>query len=83
MKTNDRRKAPLGQGGVGDSVGLVAFDADDTLWDCQGALCAVEHALAKLLSPYAEADEVLRVLAKPEGQTSLLSLLYFPLSQNP
>lgn len=34
MKTNDRRKAPLGQGGVGDSVGLVAFDADDTLWDC-------------------------------------------------
>ena len=31
MKTNDRRKAPLGQGGVGNSVGLVAFDADDTL----------------------------------------------------
>ena len=55
MKTNDRRKAPLGQGGVGDSVGLVAFDADDTLWDCQGAFCAVEHALAELLSPYAEA----------------------------
>lgn len=66
MKTNDRRKAPLGQGGVGDSVGLVAFDADDTLWDCQGAFCAVEHALAKLLSPYAEADEVLRVLAATE-----------------
>lgn len=49
MKTNDRRNAPFGQGGVGDSVGLVAFDADDTLWDCQGAFCAVEHALAELL----------------------------------
>lgn len=56
----------MGQGGVGDSVGLVAFDADDTLWDCQGAFCAVEHALAKLLSPYADADEVLRVLATAE-----------------
>ena len=31
MKTNDRRNAPFGQGGVGDSVGLVAFDADATL----------------------------------------------------
>lgn len=73
MKTNDRRKAPLGQGGVGDSVGLVAFDADDTLWDCQGAFCAVEHALAKLLSPYAEADEVLRVLAATERRNMPLT----------
>lgn len=73
MKTNDRRKAPLGQGGVGDSVGLVAFDADDTLWDCQGAFCAVEHALAELLSPYAEADEVLRVLAATERRNMPLT----------
>ena len=73
MKTNDRRKAPLGQGGVGNSVGLVAFDADDTLWDCQGAFCAVEHALAKLLSPYAEADEVLRVLAATERRNMPLT----------
>ena len=73
MKTNDRRKPPLGQGGVGDSVGLVAFDADDTLWDCQGAFCAVEHALAELLSPYAEADEVLRVLAATERRNMPLT----------
>lgn len=73
MKTNDRRKAPFGQGGVGDSVDLVAFDADDTLWDCQGAFCAVEHALAKLLSPYAEADEVLRVLAATERRNMPLT----------
>ena len=73
MKTNDRRNAPFGQGGVGDSVGLVAFDADDTLWDCQGAFCAVEHALAELLSPYAEADEVLRVLAATERRNMPLT----------
>ena len=63
----------MGQDGVGDSVGLVAFDADDTLWDCQGAFCAVEHALAKLLSPYAEADEVLRVLAATERRNMPLT----------
>lgn len=66
MKTNDRICAPLGSDGVGAEVGLVAFDADDTLWDCQGAFCAVERALADLLSPYAPADEVLRVLAATE-----------------
>ena len=32
-------------------IRLLAFDADDTLWDCQGHFDNVEKAYAQLLAP--------------------------------
>lgn len=37
---------------------MVAFDADDTLWDCQSWFDEVEHKCCELLSPWATAREV-------------------------
>lgn len=37
---------------------LLAFDADDTLWDCQGHFDAVEHDYCRLLSAYGEAAAI-------------------------
>ncbi len=37
---------------------MVAFDADDTLWDCQSWFDDVERKCCKLLSPWATAREV-------------------------
>lgn len=45
---------------------LIAFDADDTLWDCQGHFDKVEEDYCKLLSPYASAEEVSKELFKTE-----------------
>jgi|GEM_PF-233001 len=39
-------------------IKLLAFDADDTLWDCQGYFEAVEKAYCKLLSSYGSFDEI-------------------------
>lgn len=39
-------------------IKLVAFDADDTLWDCQGHFNAVEEAYCRLLSSYGSRDEI-------------------------
>lgn len=33
-------------------IRLIAFDADDTLWDCQGHFDRVEEEYARILSPY-------------------------------
>ena len=41
---------------------LVAFDADDTLWDCQGHFDAVEEAYCQILSPYGEASAISKSL---------------------
>lgn len=57
---------PLGAGGVGDRVSLVAIDADDTLWDCQTHFDRAQRELARLLAPYATADDVERELDRTE-----------------
>ena len=36
-----------------DDIRVVAFDADDTLWDCQSWFDEVEHKCCDLLSPWA------------------------------
>ena len=33
---------------------VIAFDADDTLWDCQSHFEAVENHLYQLIAPYCE-----------------------------
>ena len=35
-------------------IKVIAFDADDTLWDCQGHFEEVEEHLYSLISPYCE-----------------------------
>lgn len=39
-------------------IKVVAFDADDTLWDCQSWFDEVEHKCCELLKPWATAREV-------------------------
>lgn len=39
-------------------VKVLAFDADDTLWDCQSWFDEVEHKCCELLAPWATPDEV-------------------------
>lgn len=47
-------------------VRLIAFDADDTLWDCQSYFVEVEQEYCRMLSGYADADTVSRELFKVE-----------------
>jgi len=49
-------------------IDLIAFDADDTLWDCQGHFDEVERQYCEVLSPYASADEVSASLFKTESK---------------
>lgn len=37
-----------------EKIKVIAFDADDTLWDCQGFFEEVEEHLYRLISPYCE-----------------------------
>lgn len=39
-------------------ISLIAFDADDTLWECQTYFEAVEKEYCELLKSYASADEI-------------------------
>lgn len=39
-------------------IKVIAFDADDTLWDCQSYFDDVEREYCRLLAPYAPADTV-------------------------
>ena len=41
-----------------EDIKVVAFDADDTLWDCQSWFDEVEHQCCELLQPWATAREV-------------------------
>ncbi len=41
-----------------EEIKVIAFDADDTLWDCQSWFDEVEHKCCELLSPWATAREV-------------------------
>lgn len=47
-------------------VRLIAFDADDTLWDCQGHFDAVERDYCALLSAYGDAASVSAALFQTE-----------------
>lgn len=66
MTETQRAARPLGLGGVGDRIKLVAVDADDTLWDCQGWFQGAERELCALLSKYVPEEEVARELAEVE-----------------
>jgi len=39
---------------IADNIRVIAFDADDTLWDCQSHFEAVEQHLYRLIAPYCE-----------------------------
>ena len=41
-----------------ENIGLLAFDADDTLWDCQSHFAIVEREYARILSDYGSESEV-------------------------
>lgn len=41
-----------------EGIKVIAFDADDTLWDCQSHFAAAERRYCDLLKPYAAEEEV-------------------------
>ena len=43
-------------------ISLIAFDADDTLWECQTYFEAVESEYCEVLKSYASADEISKAL---------------------
>ncbi len=56
-----------------ETIKVIAFDADDTLWDCQSWFDAVEHRCGDLLRPWATQEEVTRSLFDTErGNMQLL-----------
>ena len=61
-----RNEGKASQADWASEVGLIAFDADDTLWDNQGHFDAVEKAYCRLLSPYGTAEQVSAALFETE-----------------
>jgi len=56
-----------------EKIKVVAFDADDTLWDCQSWFDEVEHQCGDLLRPWATQEEVTQSLFNTErGNMELL-----------
>jgi len=49
-----------------EKIKVVAFDADDTLWDCQSWFDEVEHRCGDLLRPWATQEEVTQGLFATE-----------------
>ena len=49
-----------------EQVEVVGVDGDDTLWRCQDAFDDAEVEVARLLAPYADADQVSQALARTE-----------------
>ena len=49
-------------------ISLIAFDADDTLWECQTYFEAVEKEYCELLKSYASADEISKALFAVEKE---------------
>ena len=47
-------------------IKVVAFDADDTLWDCQSWFDDVERECGELLKPWATQEEVTKGLFATE-----------------
>ena len=56
-----------------DEIKVIAFDADDTLWDCQSWFDDVERRCCELLSPWATAREVSQGLFETERQNLSLT----------
>lgn len=56
-----------------NDIDVIAFDADDTLWDCQSHFADVERRYCDILSPYADATTVSDELFSVE--TANMSLL--------
>lgn len=50
-----------------DDIKLIAFDADDTLWDCQSHFDEAERQYCAILSPWAAAEEVSESLFRTES----------------
>ncbi len=56
-----------------EKIKVIAFDADDTLWDCQSWFDEVEHRCGDLLRPWATQEEVTQSLFCTErGNMELL-----------
>lgn len=49
-----------------DDLQVVAFDADDTLWDCQSHFDRVTERMCQLLRPWATHDEAWKALLETE-----------------
>ena len=56
-----------------EKIKVIAFDADDTLWDCQSWFDEVEHKCCELLSPWATAREVSEGLFATERKNPSLT----------
>ena len=61
MNENPRHTSPA------RSVRLIAFDADDTLWDNQSHFARVERAYCDILAPFGDAHEVSAALFSTES----------------
>ena len=58
---------------INDEIKVLAFDADDTLWDCQSWFDDVERRCCQLLSPWATAHEVSEGLVNTERKNLSLT----------
>jgi putative hydrolase of the HAD superfamily len=58
---------------INDEIKVLAFDADDTLWDCQSWFDDVERRCCRLLSPWATAREVSEGLVNTERKNLSLT----------
>ena len=58
---------------ITNDMKVLAFDADDTLWDCQSWFDDVERRCCELLSPWATAREVSRGLVETERKNLSLT----------
>lgn len=54
------------------NIRVVAFDADDTLWDCQSHFEAVTDECCRLLAPWADAEAVRNGLFETEQRNMAL-----------
>lgn len=50
-----------------NNIEAIAFDADDTLWDCQSHFASVERRYQELLSPYGDAEHISGELFRTEA----------------
>ena len=58
---------------INDEIKVLAFDADDTLWDCQSWFDDVERRCCELLSPWTTAREVSEGLVNTERKNLSLT----------
>lgn len=55
-----------------DRIDVIAFDADDTLWDCQSHFADVERRYCELLAAYGDADSIAGELFRTEARNMAL-----------